>query len=124
MGFSNLAVVLGVISQVYSIDLQIKQWSRRKFDIAQTALNVQKMTIGQEMRTGANQAPPSQDPQSQAIKDYVAYVEKQLNLQEKEIDMILETLKAQRTALQQQREEYTKYTSEGIKLMFKNNYMG
>ncbi len=45
-----------------------------------------------------------------------------LNSKEKEVDMKLESLKAQRVALNSQREEFTKYVAEGIKMAFKNNY--
>jgi hypothetical protein len=47
---------------------------------------------------------------------------KELKFREEEIDMELERLKAQRQALVSQREEFTKYISEGIKTTFKNNY--
>ncbi len=56
---------------------------------------------------------------AEAIAEYYLQHIKSL---EQEIDMELETLKAQRAALTQQREEFTKYVAEGIKTSFKNNY--
>ncbi len=84
--------------------------------------------------TAANPGMEAIDENGQTLKPGEAYVDKetaeamaeyylkQLNVMEQQIDMELETLKAQRAALVQQREEFTKYVAEGIKTTFKNNY--
>ncbi len=151
MGLSSQAIVMGIISQVYTLDLEINRLYQEKFVISRVAqligleksralgaqdgvqVDVPKIDFSSgkpvvAMRDVPNPAggvrpvPKHERMRKEAaVAQFETYLA-DLNSQEKEIDMKLETLKAQRVALNSQREEFTKYVAEGIKMTFKNNY--
>ncbi len=171
MGFSSLAVIFNVISQVYDIDFRVNQYYQQKRDLTQWSKMIglrqtqaSRLAPGQYGRfvdiiwpsDPRYQRNPFQDPlledpvwdngvyapppgiplppggaplspneQLMTSEQMLAEVEqdmREIKAMEEQIDIELERLKSMRTALVQQREEYTKYISEGIKNTFKNNY--
>jgi outer membrane murein-binding lipoprotein Lpp len=92
---TGLGVTQRSISRVHDINMQIARLNEQKFAIAQQA------QAQQAQGGGANE---------------------QLKEAEKRIDQQLEELKAMRTAMESEKQEFQKYVSENIKNTFKNSY--
>lgn len=147
MGLSSLAVVTGIIQEIYQINIRTDQLYQQKFyymrlskDIGQARAKVAGSNAnvglvreiifnGERPFYSNEQKDPNLGPgdvkmtKEHAERTFDSYLS-ELHLLESQIDQELEQLKAKRTALQSEKDEFTKYIAENIKNTFKNNYMG